>query len=129
VLNYRRFVLEDATRFDACSIYRHLGSPDDYPARIPEHLHPVLDNLAARPCEAPAPDSLAAPTRYIGVAAVTYGDSTAEIRLDVRKGEWSHQETFYLRQVRGTDRWSVREVRLSPGIQAYPGRPRSAPTP
>jgi hypothetical protein len=117
---FRGRTLGDSLPFDACSVFEQSGRPADYLEGILPGLRSLLDRQGDDPCAAPFPAADQRFVHRVRVDSVIVEDSAARVRLHVRRGEWSHDETYYLS--RTGDGWALREVRMYPGVQTLPPR-------
>jgi hypothetical protein len=121
---FRRSALGDSLRFDACSVYECTGRPATFPEGILPGLRPLLDRPVAEPCAVPAPGAGSRHPRVVRVDSVVIADSTARVRLHVRRGEWTYDEVYHLAARPSGDGWALCEVRMYPPIQTMPPPPR-----
>jgi len=121
VIGFRRTVMADTLRFDACSVFTATGRLADFPAGIGPANLPVLDRQGPRPC-----DTAEMPARFVHrvyVDSLALSDSVGFVYLTIRRGESMHRETFTLPYVRGG--WGVREARIWGAFQFIPPPPQS----
>lgn len=98
VIGYRRTVMADTLKFDACTIFAATGQPADFPAGIGPANLPTLDRRDARPCDVADPP-VRLPYR-VYVDSLALSDSIGHVYVTVRRGESLHRETFTLRRLR-----------------------------
>ncbi|HET7230752.1 MAG TPA: hypothetical protein VFJ16_12160 [Longimicrobium sp.] len=124
VMSHRAYLIGDTTRFDACSVFRALGSPATFPAGVDSVLTLLLDRTV-EPCAGGDSTRVAVrwPPRFVRVDSI----STGRAVLTVRKGDYSYREAYVLRAQKYGDRVSatVQEVRTYGFLHARlvpPGR-------
>jgi hypothetical protein len=124
VLDFRANWVGDSTAVDACSVYKVLGSPPDFPSRLQPSVRSLLDRTSGVCAEGGV--SAQQPLNYVRVDSIAFdGDSAALVYVEVRKqNEQRYFETYNLG---GLDRdlplgW-VREVRTWGVGRLYPVRP------
>lgn len=120
VLSFRLYWLEDSTPFDSCSVFLAAGEPDNFPSGIPEDLRPLVapePGASARACTAPAASG--GSRRVVLVESATVADSTAQVRLLVRKGERSYQECYTLAR-NPLGRWEIVKMEIGGTLLALP---------
>jgi hypothetical protein len=124
VIGYRRTVMADTLKFDACTIFAATGQPADFPTGIGPANLPTLDRRDARPCDVVDPP-VRLPYR-VYVDSLSLSDSIGHVYLTVRRGESLHRETFTLPRLRHGG-WGVREARIWGAIQFLPPRAPDGP--
>lgn len=124
VLDYRFNWMRDTTAFDACSVYRVVGSPE----QVASGLLPAFRErfaASARPCDDGATVDPRREMRVL-VDSLSLTDTTARVYLTVRRGEQTVQEEYQL--VNPTPlRWGVDRIVLSGNIRNYYLRPGTGP--
>lgn len=119
VIGFRRTVMADTLKFDACSVFSATGRPADFPAGIGPANLPALDRRGPNPCGTPELPARLPYRVYVDSLALT--DSVGHVYLTVRRGELVHRETFLLPRIPGG--WGVREARIWGAIQVVPPPP------
>jgi hypothetical protein len=122
VMRYRLSWLEDRTPFDPCSLSGQSASAvDSIPADVRELVGTLAGGTVPTMCADPAAVARALPPRVIRVQSVTPGDSVAQVRLHVRKGDHSHTEDYTVRRT-PLGGWQVAEVRTWGHLYAIPAQ-------
>jgi hypothetical protein len=125
VIGYRLSWINDSTTFDACSVYRVAGSPQ----QVASGLLPGFRDwflASAKPCgQGAAPD----PRREVRVLvdSLSLTESTGRVYVTVRRGEQTHNEEYYLVNPTPGLTWAVDRVVLSGAIRNYWVRPGTGP--
>jgi hypothetical protein len=121
-IRYRRIVIDPAgaTAFERCAAAAAAG-------HAPQALDSVVGEFAASALSAwtGACPKRTGPRSRSGavIESVAIADSTAEVRVRVFRGEWSHHETYNLRRRPvGGDGWGVRDVRIWGVLRIHPVR-------
>ena len=115
VIAYHTYWMGDSAPFDGCSVGRWTTGPS---VRSAGRL------IGGAPGETCTPGRLApgaigaAHLVYVDTALVT--DSLTQVRLNVRHGEYTHQELFSLVRRAADGEWIIRDVRVWGQIQSYP---------
>jgi hypothetical protein len=122
---FRRSALEDSLPFDACSVYEQSGRPAQFPTGVLPGLRALLDRPGADPCGVPKPSAGSRYERIVRVLSVQMADSAAQVHLNVRRGEWTYTEVYYLTARVDDGAWAFREVRMYPPVHTTPPPPRS----
>lgn len=117
ILRFRLYWLEDATPVDVCSLYEQAGRPARFPAELPTELRNGLGLLNGVPAVTetpvcPAPAAAVPPARVVQFHSITVGDTLAQVRLLVRKGDQSHIEDYSVKPAFTPGQWDVADVRL-----------------
>ncbi|HSU14817.1 hypothetical protein [Longimicrobium sp.] len=122
VIGYRANWLRDSTKFDACSVYRTVGSPEQVSAGL---LPAFRDLLVARaaPCDTPETVDPRREVRVL-VDSVNLAGPNRRVYLTVRRGEETHREEY---QLVNPDAWAVDRVVLSGAVRFYYARPGAGP--
>lgn len=119
-ISYRRWWLEDTTRFDACSAYIAAGRPSDFPAGIHEPGR-VLLGTAGPHCSrerlSPPADTA---RRVVLVDSLALSDSTGRMTVTVRTRIGTHRETYDLIADTGGRVWFVTNAHLWGHIETSP---------
>jgi len=124
---FRRALLEDTLRFDACSVFEHTGRPTGFLAHFRWDVQPMLDRPVDDPCRVPQPGADDRFRRFVRVTSVVVADSTAEVHLRIFRSEWAYSEVYFLAARAGeVTGWALREVRLYPGIHITAPPPRDS---
>jgi hypothetical protein len=116
VIRYRRSWMADTTRFDACSVaeWTSIEQGVQNPGR-------VLLGAAGEGCVRGRLSPAAQGARHLVVLdSAVASDSAAQVVVVVRRGEYTHRETFSLVYHRVPGTWAIREVRLWGSMQASP---------
>lgn len=121
---FRRSALGDSLPFDACSVYERTGRPAGFPQGLLPGVRPLLDHPVADPCGRAGPEAGVRYPRVVRVDSVVIADSTAQVHLQVRRGEWAYNEVHHLVARPGRGGWGMREVRTCNAIQILPPPPR-----
>lgn len=122
VMGFRRDVMGDTLRFDACSVFKATGRPAGFPSGLRPGIRPMLDHDDPRPCEIPA--SRPRFLYRVFVDSLSLGDTVGFVHLTVVRGESVHLETHTLQRGRGG--WGDREARIYAPLQFLPPRDPSA---
>ena len=124
VMRYRLYWLGDSTPFAACPAYRALGRPADFPSALEPAWARLLDRDVGS-CDAGTPAAAVPQGPVVRTDTLILADSTAELRLTVRRGEYRHQQRYTLRRspFGPSGSWWVESVWLSAGIQVHGGPP------
>jgi len=125
VIEFRMNWMRDTTKFDACSVYRAVGSQQE----VASGLLPAFRNvLLARstPCDQPENIDPRHEVRVL-VDSLVLSDTTGRAFLTVRRGEQRHQEEYELGNPRAG--WTVKRAILSGATRFYYVRPRPAASP
>jgi hypothetical protein len=128
VLSYRFTVVESSTPIDACSVYKLMDTPRDFPYRYPNRVQNLFDRHvnACEPVEPPPVmfDSLHPPTAramsmirpdpgWVMIDSVRRVDSLATVYATVRRhGDAVHSEAFKAVFQTSFKSWVITEVRL-----------------
>ena len=129
VLEYRTTFMESRTPLDACSLYRLMENPADFPGSFPRQVLPHLNRRDAHPCGSSLPgrDTVINGTgqelapQYVRLDSLVLSDSIAKVHFSVLNS-WDalHNEEFTA-QRRARDRsWVVIEARIFGLIFAEP---------
>ncbi|HEX6749449.1 MAG TPA: hypothetical protein VF092_19290 [Longimicrobium sp.] len=130
VIDFRLNWVSDSTKFDACSVYRSIGRPANFPSGLRDAFHVAL-NRTTDPCAAAA--SAVDRNREVRVLvdSVTVGDSAAMVYLTVRKDEETYREDYHLVNPSPGGNWGFDRVVVHGATRTYwvrpgmgPGRPR-----
>lgn len=122
VMNYRWQWLASDIPFDACSIYRALGKPEDFPAGFKEsaleRLDPVGESCLADEQE------MSRRNRYpfVRVDSIQIGPDTARVYLRVIRDHYEHDETYTLANPRRLT-WGISTVLISNALRVHRTRP------
>ncbi|HET7460697.1 MAG TPA: hypothetical protein VFJ82_05600 [Longimicrobium sp.] len=125
VIDYRLNWMNDSTTFDACSVYRTVGPPQQVAAGLLLAFRGWF-TATAQPCASTPVDRNR--ERRVLVDSLTVTDSTARVYVTVRRGEQTHNEAYDLFRP-GSDTWAVRQVVLSRAIRNYWIRRGASPPP
>lgn len=108
VMRFRRYTVQDSTRFDACRVFSVLGEPADFPAGIHEQLVPLL-HATSDPCR---PESRPHTQRWpeaVLLDSVSLDAGGGRVFTTVYKGENTYHEVYTLG---APPERAVQEVRL-----------------
>ena len=129
VIGYRHAWMGDSTRVDACGAFKVLGRPSTFPAGLSEPERRFL-SLDVRGC---VPGRLSAAAqdvaRFVHVDSISTTDSTGTVVLVVRRGEYTHRETYALVVAAGGAGMRVTNVTLWGATQLAPPPRRAEPVP
>jgi hypothetical protein len=116
VIEHRRMLIDEVTHFERCAAGAAAGRA---PAALDSIFSPTAV-LGLSPATGECPDWLmiAGSPRGARISSVSITDSSAQVSVQVYRGEWSHHETYNLRRLRHG--WAVRDVRLAGWLQVDP---------
>jgi hypothetical protein len=120
VVAYRTGWMRDSTTFDACSVFKALAEPADFPAAVEPRFRHLL-STHEHPCSDMGPQHGPISVHRVTLDSLVLHDTTGTAFLHVTHGEKRHGENVEL--VRRGGRWWVSEVRLWGSEQVYPSRP------
>jgi hypothetical protein len=123
VLHYRINFVESSTPFEACSLYRAMATPTDFPDSFFPGVQRLLSQrdsgqCLASPSSAQLPPS-GAPSdrRVVRLDETNLDDTTAMLRFTVMVGEMVHHEDYTAIRESPTASWGVKEVRIWGAMQ------------
>lgn len=110
VITFRLYWLDDSLPFEACSVYRALGEPANFPVGLVDPpVSSMLKPEGRNPCSVPEPDI--DPTMAVRVDSMDVAPPVGHVYLTVRRGEYRMQETYEVRRY-APDFWEVADVRI-----------------
>jgi hypothetical protein len=112
VISYRHSWLGDTTRVDACGAFEALGRPSAFPAGLPDPQNRLLDTDVQGCVEGRLSPAAQAAGRFAYVDSISTTDSTATVILIVRRGEYTHRETYALAGGAGRSGLGITNVTL-----------------
>lgn len=96
VISYRHSWLGDTTRVDICGAFEVLGRPSTFPAGLTDPEHRLLTGDVKECVAGRLSPAAQAAGRFVYVDSISTTDSTATVILIVRRGEYTHRETYAL---------------------------------
>lgn len=125
VISYRQGWLDDGTPFDACSVYRALGEPTDFPAGFDESIRARLEPDGESCLSSGRANDPRSDHNIVRLDSIRISSSdTAMVYLTVSRGEYFHRENYTL--VNPTaHRWGVKDVLIWGSLRLH--RPRREP--
>jgi hypothetical protein len=112
VISYRHSWLGDTTRVDACGAFEALGRPSAFPAGLTDPQHRLLDTDVEGCMQGRLSPAAQAAGRFVYVDSISTTDSTATVILIVRRGEYTHRETYALAGVASRGELGITNVML-----------------
>jgi hypothetical protein len=125
VIDYRVNWIRDSTTFDACSVYRTIGSPEQVSAGLLAAFRSRLSTPTS-PCGSRETLDPRREMRVLVDSVNAFG-STGRVVVTVRQGEQTHREEYWLVNPTPGETWAVDRVVLYGAIRTYyraPATPR-----
>ncbi|HEU4562778.1 MAG TPA: hypothetical protein VFS20_33420 [Longimicrobium sp.] len=129
VISYRHAWMGDSTRVDACGAFESLGRPSTFPAGLTDPQRRFFSTSVGDCMPGRLSPAAQAAGRFVHVDSISTTHLTATVILTVRRGEYTHRETYSLVGRSESEGLRVSDVRFWGATQSTspPRQPEPVP--